>query len=75
VAVRPTSLLLIIHSCTTTRRLLNEPRAEVVGIAWVVECVEQRIRVDEARFRVDLENMNMAGTNKVSAPHSWQAGR
>jgi hypothetical protein len=54
--------------------LLNEPRAEVVGIAWVVECVEQRTRVDEARFRVDLENMNMAGTNKVSAPHFWQAG-
>lgn len=37
----------------------------MVGIAWVVECVEQRARVDEARFLVDLENVNVAGTNKV----------
>jgi hypothetical protein len=36
-----------------------------VGIAWVVECVEQRSRVDEAKFKVDLELVNVAGTNKV----------
>lgn len=52
-------------STLTRYRLLNEPRPLVVGIAWVVECVEQRARVDETRFLVDLENVNVAGTNKV----------
>jgi hypothetical protein len=59
-------LLHLYSACANIHpRLLNEPRAEVVGIAWVVECVEQRMRVDEARFRVDLEHMNVAGTHKV----------
>ncbi|KAG1865912.1 hypothetical protein DFJ58DRAFT_655008 [Suillus subalutaceus] len=50
---------------TLTRyRLLNDPKPLVVGIAWVVECVEQRSRVDEAKFKVDLEMVNIAGTNK-----------
>jgi hypothetical protein len=44
---------------------LNDPKPKVVGIAWVVECVEQRQRVDEERFNVDLEGMNLAGINKV----------
>jgi hypothetical protein len=46
-------------------RLQNEPRAFVVGIAWVVECVEKRQRLDESKFKVNLEGMNVAGTNKV----------
>jgi hypothetical protein len=37
----------------------------VVGIAWVVECVEQRALLDEARFKVNLDGVNVAGTNKV----------
>ncbi|KAG1740879.1 uncharacterized protein EDB91DRAFT_1052831 [Suillus paluster] len=45
-------------------RLLNAPKPLVVGIAWVVECVEQRSRVDEVKFKVDLELVNVAGTNK-----------
>ncbi|KAG2153334.1 hypothetical protein DEU56DRAFT_726850 [Suillus clintonianus] len=50
---------------TLTRyRLLNDPKPLVVGIAWVVECVEQRSRVDEAKFKVDIELVNIAGTNK-----------
>lgn len=36
-----------------------------MGIAWVVECAEQRSRVDETKFLVDLEGVNVAGTNKV----------
>ena len=48
-----------------SHRLLNEPKPKVVGIAWVVECVEQRKRVDEQKFMVDLEGVNVAGTNKV----------
>lgn len=58
--------VLISRPLSVAQRLLNEPRPLVVGIAWVVECVEQRARVDEARFLVDLENVNVAGTNKVS---------
>jgi hypothetical protein len=37
----------------------------VVGIAWVVECVEQKKAVEEEKFRIDLEGVNVAGTNKV----------
>ena len=44
---------------------MNDPKPLVVGIAWVVECVEQRTRVDETKFLVDLELVNVAGTNKV----------
>ncbi|KAG2366738.1 hypothetical protein BDR07DRAFT_1273858 [Suillus spraguei] len=52
-------------STLTRYRLLNDPKPLVVGIAWVVECVEQRSRVDEVKFKVDLEMVNIAGTNKV----------
>ncbi|KAH7926963.1 hypothetical protein BV22DRAFT_1007962 [Leucogyrophana mollusca] len=51
-------------STLTRYRLLNDPKPLVVGIAWVVECVEQRVRVDEAKFKIDLELVNVAGTNK-----------
>ncbi|KAF9243112.1 hypothetical protein BU15DRAFT_29758, partial [Melanogaster broomeanus] len=53
-------------SNTLTRyRMLNDPKPFVVGIAWVVECVEQRTRVDEERFKVDVDMINVAGGNKV----------
>ncbi|KAH9946435.1 hypothetical protein B0H21DRAFT_883686 [Amylocystis lapponica] len=51
-------------STLTRYRLLNEPRPLVVGIAWVVECAEQRARVDETRFRINLDGTNVAGANK-----------
>ncbi|EIW80751.1 hypothetical protein CONPUDRAFT_82834 [Coniophora puteana RWD-64-598 SS2] len=52
-------------SSTLSRyRLLNDPKPAVVGIAWVVECVEQRERVDEAKFKVDLDNINVSGNQK-----------
>jgi len=51
-------------STLTRYRLLNEPKPFVVGIAWVVESVERRTRLDEADYAVDLEDMNIAGTNK-----------
>jgi hypothetical protein len=50
-------------------RLLRDPKPLVVGIAWVVECVEQRARVDESQFIVNLEDINTAGINKVSVLH------
>lgn len=37
----------------------------VVGIGWVVECAEKRVRVDEERFKVDVASMNAASLNKV----------
>ena len=46
-------------------RLLDEPRPHVVGIGWVVECVEKRACVDVERFKVNLEEVNVAGTLKV----------
>ncbi|KAL4245029.1 hypothetical protein ABKN59_002867 [Abortiporus biennis] len=51
-------------STQTRYRLLHEPRPKVVGIAWVVECVEQRSHVDETKFLVDLELVNVAGDKK-----------
>ncbi|KAG6861163.1 hypothetical protein C0995_003172 [Termitomyces sp. Mi166 len=45
-------------------RLLRDPKPFVVGIAWVVECVEQRKHIDEAKFLVDLDGINISGTNK-----------
>ncbi|KAH7883173.1 hypothetical protein F5I97DRAFT_190578 [Phlebopus sp. FC_14] len=50
---------------TLTRyRLLHDPKPHIVGIAWVVECVEQRARIDEEKFKVDIELINVAGGNK-----------
>ncbi|KAF8633427.1 hypothetical protein AX17_004598 [Amanita inopinata Kibby_2008] len=45
-------------------RLLRDPKPLVVGIAWVVECVEQRKHVDETNFLIDIADMNVAGVNK-----------
>ncbi|KAI9460018.1 hypothetical protein HD554DRAFT_2206946 [Boletus coccyginus] len=50
---------------TLTRyRMLNDPKPLVVGIAWVVECVEKRAKVDEERFKIDVDLINVAGNNK-----------
>ncbi len=46
-------------------RLLRDPKPLVVGLGWVVQCVEQRKHVDETNFLVDLEGVNVAGINKV----------
>ena len=49
--------------------MLN-PKPVVVGIAWVVECVEKRAKVDEERFKIDVEVINVAGgNNKVLPSH------
>lgn len=48
--------------------MLHDPKPTVVGIAWVVECVEQMKVVEETRFVIDLEGVNVAGVNKVVSP-------
>ena len=46
--------------------MLRDPKPLVVGIAWVVECVEQRKRVNETKFLVDVEDMQYGtGASKV----------
>ncbi|KAF9812299.1 hypothetical protein IEO21_06241 [Rhodonia placenta] len=54
-------------STLTRYRLLKERRPLVVGIAWVVECAEQRMHVDETRFLINLDEENVAGVNKLSS--------
>ncbi|KAI6148458.1 hypothetical protein BKA82DRAFT_454814 [Pisolithus tinctorius] len=44
-------------------RLLNDPKPFVVGIAWVVECVEQRARMDEEKYKVDVDLIDVASGN------------
>ncbi|KAH9060539.1 hypothetical protein EDB87DRAFT_1726860 [Lactarius vividus] len=51
-------------STLTKYRLMRDPKPLVVGISWVVECTEQRKRVEENDFIVDLEGLNIAGNNK-----------
>ena len=46
-------------------RLLDEPRPKIVGIGWVVACAEKREQVDEERYKVNIDNINVAGTLKV----------
>lgn len=41
----------------TPRELVNKPK--VVGVAWVVECAEQRTKVDEEKFSVDLDTVHI----------------
>ncbi|KAK7691677.1 hypothetical protein QCA50_005076 [Cerrena zonata] len=51
-------------STVTKYRLHEDPKPLVVGIAWVVECVEKRARVDETKFLINLDLVNVAGTTK-----------
>ncbi|TBU23860.1 hypothetical protein BD311DRAFT_730652 [Dichomitus squalens] len=45
-------------------RMLSDPKPHVVGIGWVVACAEQRRRVEETQFPVNLNLANVAGVNK-----------
>ncbi|KAG1716204.1 hypothetical protein ID866_944 [Astraeus odoratus] len=44
--------------------LLDDPKPHVVGIAWVVECVEQRAKLDEQKYKVDVDVIDVVGGNK-----------
>ncbi|KAF8176520.1 hypothetical protein BJ912DRAFT_857348, partial [Pholiota molesta] len=52
-------------STITRWKLLRDPKPKVVGIGWVVECIEQRKQVDETDFLIDLMHTNVAGTHKA----------
>lgn len=49
--------------------MLKDQKPIVVGIGWVVECVEQRAKVDESAFAIDLDGVNVAGIYKVFCLH------
>ncbi|KAF9652071.1 hypothetical protein BDM02DRAFT_3089975 [Thelephora ganbajun] len=49
------------HTNTVKRYSLREleHKPKVVGVAWVVECAEQRTKVDEEKFGVDLDMVHI----------------
>ncbi|KAF5320900.1 hypothetical protein D9619_001948 [Psilocybe cf. subviscida] len=53
-----------LSSTTNKYRALRDPKPHVVSIGWVVACAEQRKRVPEAEYLVDLEFANILGANK-----------
>lgn len=47
-------------------KLYTDPKPFLVGIAWVVECVEKREKVDEGTFIVDESDVgSVVGGAKV----------
>ncbi len=42
-------------STLTKFRALAEPKPAVVGIGWVVQCVEKREKADVTRYLISLE--------------------
>jgi len=45
--------------------LLSDPKPKVVGLTWVVECIEKRKHIDEEKFLIDLEDFKFATAHKV----------
>ena len=43
------------QSTLTRYRTLADPKPVVVGIGWVVECVEKREKAETARYVISLE--------------------
>ncbi|KAF6760191.1 hypothetical protein DFP72DRAFT_883485 [Ephemerocybe angulata] len=48
-----------LQSTINRYKLLRDPKPLVVGIAWVVDCVEQLKKVDEAEYLIDLEEVSL----------------
>ncbi|KDQ20024.1 hypothetical protein BOTBODRAFT_77275, partial [Botryobasidium botryosum FD-172 SS1] len=44
-------------STLTKHKLYDDPKPFLVGVAWVVECGEQRLHVDENNFLVADEDV------------------
>lgn len=45
------------QSTLTHYRALPDPKPVVVGIGWVVECVEKRAKVETGKFEMSLEEV------------------
>ncbi|GJJ11271.1 hypothetical protein Clacol_005503 [Clathrus columnatus] len=50
-----------VPSTVVKYKLLPEPKPLVVSIGWVVECVEKRSHVEETRFLVNLDDIDITG--------------
>lgn len=48
--------------------MFGDPKPVVVGIAWVVECAEKLAKVDEEKFKIDVDVINVAGGNHKVLP-------
>ncbi|KAG8687942.1 hypothetical protein FRC11_006342, partial [Ceratobasidium sp. 423] len=64
------------HQSTLTKyKLYDDPRPFLIGIAWVVQCVERRERVDEEAFRVktdEVSALDLKRRRKAELPHQMQ---
>ncbi|CAE6417949.1 unnamed protein product [Rhizoctonia solani] len=64
------------HQSTLTKyKLYDDPQPFLVGIAWVVQCVERRERVDEEAFRVktdEVSALDLKRRRKAELPHQMQ---
>ena len=48
---------------------LPDPKPLLVGIGWVVECVERRQKVDETRFTIAVQDLIVGTGGKASVPY------
>ncbi|CAE6380384.1 unnamed protein product [Rhizoctonia solani] len=64
------------HQSTLTKyKLYDDPQPFLIGIAWVVQCVEKRQRVDEEAFRVktdEVSALDLKRRRKAELPHQMQ---
>ncbi|KAG8808105.1 hypothetical protein FRC17_004126 [Serendipita sp. 399] len=64
-------------STLTKYRTITDPKPPVVGIGWVVECVEKREKVDPSRYLISLEEEAgsvLEGLKSTKASGSTKAG-
>lgn len=56
------------HQSTLTKHALyDDPKPSLVGIGWVVECVEKREHIGEERFKVKTDEVSALDLKKARA--------
>lgn len=64
------------HQSTLTKyKLYDDPKPFLIGIGWVVQCVEKRARVDEESFAVKTDQvsaLDLKKRRKSQLPHQMQ---
>ncbi|KAG9077860.1 hypothetical protein FRC06_008658 [Ceratobasidium sp. 370] len=64
------------HQSTLTKhKLYDDPQPFLVGIGWVVECVEKRERANEERFAIktdEVSALDLRERRKSQLPHRMQ---
>lgn len=54
-----------LQSTLTRYSTLDEPKPFLVGIGWVVKCMEKKERVDEKKYLVNVKEAEVVFGNKV----------